>query len=190
MITEEYVAQHRINAPGTYAAAYMRGDGVSAQVVADWGLAVPDDVQPADGYRPPRPAEDSTDRASWEAYVVGQGSTLDDARAASLDELRAMHDPDPEPEPPAHDLPAGASPEGVDGTGVQNPTPVDNVPSPVHDPQNAPPREIPDRPAESARKPEWVEWAIAAGADPAWANSDDTTKADLIAWQPGQADGA
>jgi hypothetical protein len=182
----DFIALHAINAPNSYARAYNPGDGIDAPVVEAWGLIVGDDVEPADGYRHPRPAEDSNDRASWEAYVVGKGTTLDDARAASLDGLRGMYEPDPAPEPPAHDLPANASPEGVDGTGVQNPTPVDDTNIPGPDEPAAEPADVstPDRPAESARKTDWVEYVIAAGGDETWAHADDTTKADLIAWKP------
>lgn len=45
----------------------------------------------------------------------------------------------------------------------------------------------PYRPADSARKAEWVEYVVAGGADPEWANASDTTKADLQEWQPGAA---
>jgi hypothetical protein len=142
----DFVALHRINAPGTYAGAYGPGDPVTEQVVADWELTVGVDVEAADGYAPTRPAEDSTDRAAWEAYVAGQGTPLDDARAASLDDLKAMHDAPAPPEPPAHDLPANAAPEGVAGTGWQNATPAteENTPSLAAVPDDAP--------AETTRK--------------------------------------
>lgn len=45
------------------------------------------------------------------------------------------------------------------------------------------------RPAESARKSEWVLYVTdhphATAEDSAWAGDDSTTKADLMAWQPG-----
>lgn len=182
----EFIAKHRINAPGTYAGAYNSGDGVSAQVVTDWNLVIGVDVDPADDYTPPRPAENSNDRAAWEAYVVGQGTSLDDARAASLDELRGMYEPPAPPEPPAHDLPANAAAEGVAGTGWQNATPVTaaTVPSPAHDPVNAPVPEPPARPADSARKADWVDFVVRSGGDYQWAHADSTTKDDLIGWKP------
>jgi len=168
----DYVALHRINAPGSYAGAYNPGDPVGADVVANWGLVPGQDVEATDDYQPPRPADDNTDRAAWEAYVVGKGTSIDDARAASLDDLRGMYEPDPEPEPPAHDLPASVAPEGVDGTGVQNPTPVGgNVPAPA---------DGGDRPAQSARKADWVDYVVSQGADREWA--ENATKDDLTAW--------
>jgi hypothetical protein len=178
----DFIAKHVINAPNSYARAYNPGDPVSAQVVTDWALQAGIDVEPADDYVAPRPTEDSTDRAAWESYVTGQGTSLEDARDASLAELRGMYEP-PVVEPPAHDLPANAASEGVAGTGWQNPTPV-TVPSPVHDPSNAPAPEPPERPADSALKADWVDYAVAAGADYEWAHAKDTTKDDLIAWEP------
>lgn len=180
-MADDFIAQHRINAPGSYAGGYMRGDTVAAQVVSDWGLRIPDDVTPADDYRPARPADDDS-RATWEAYVTARGTSAEDASAASLDELRGMYEPDPEPDPPAHDLPANAAPEGVDGTGWQNATTV-NVPAPGDDPQNRPAEPAPERPADSARKDAWVEWAVESGADPQWARDPDTTKDELKAWE-------
>lgn len=172
----DFIALHRINMPGSYAGAYNTGDPVSAVVVTEWDLQVGVDVDPADDYKPARPAEDSNDRALWESYVVGKGTDLDEARAASLDELRGMYEPDPEPDPPAHDLPASVAPEGVDGTGVQHPTPVgDNVPSP---------QEADDRPALNARKADWVDYVVAHGADPD--RAEMATKDQLTAWEPGQ----
>jgi hypothetical protein len=183
----DFVALHAINAPNTYARAYNQGDPVHADVVTAWELVIGDDpdtadVRVGDGYAHPRPEEDSGDRTAWEAYVVGKGTDPTEARAASLDDLRGMYEPDPEPDPPAHDLPAAVAPEGVDGTGVQNPTPVaDNVPAPV---EGTPDGDDRDRPAESARKSEWVAYVVDSGGDRAWANADDTTKADLIEWKP------
>ncbi len=187
----DYIALHRINAPGTYAGAYNPGDQVTAQVVTDWQLVVGQDVEAADDYQAPRPHEAETDRAAWEAYVTGQGTSLDDARAASLADLRAMYEP-PVVEPPAHDLPANASAEGVAGSGWQHATPVTaaTVPSPANDPNNFPAPELPERPAESAKKADWVAYVVEAArvrADEAtqeWAQASDTTKDDLIAWQP------
>lgn len=42
----------------------------------------------------------------------------------------------------------------------------------------------PVRPDESAKKAEWVDYAKRKGADPEWAESSSTTKADLMAWEP------
>jgi hypothetical protein len=173
----DYIARQPINAPNSYARAYNPGDPVTAQVVAEWGLAVGTQVEPDGDYTAPRPAEDSDDRAAWETYVVGKGTSLADARAASLDDLRGLYEPDPQPEPPAHDLPANAAAEGVDGTGWQNATPVgpDNIPGPDN---------TTARPAESAKKDVWVTWVVEQGADRGWAHDPETTKADLIAWAP------
>lgn len=162
----DYIASRRINAPGQYVTAYQQGDPVSAEVVANWALEVPDDVQPAEGYQAPRPAETSTDRAAWEAYVTGQGTDLEGARASSLDELRSMYDA-PEPEP----TPAWQVADGI------APAPAIQPPA---DPQ---PEEAaaPERPAVSAPKSDWVEWAVLQdGVDPVWARDNNTTKADLM----------
>jgi hypothetical protein len=184
MSVPDFIALRSINAPNSYARAYNPGDGVTVQVVEDWGLVLGEDVEATADYQPPRPADSVQDRAAWEAYVVGQGTDLGEARASSLDDLKGMYDPPPPPEPPAHDLPANASAEGVDGTGVQNPTPVD-VPSPVADPAPQPTPDDIERPSHSARKQEWIDYVVAAGGDPEWANADDTTKDDLVAWTPG-----
>jgi hypothetical protein len=45
-----------------------------------------------------------------------------------------------------------------------------------------------DRPADSARKSEWVAYAKRLGADPEWADSPDTLKADLQAFEPAAGD--
>lgn len=175
-----FIAQHRIGAPGTLVTAYQAGDPVTDQVVESWGLVVPDDVVPADGYQAPRPAEDSDARTAWEAYVIGQGTTVEDARAASLDDLRGMY-PAPKVDPPAHDLPASVAPEGVAGTGA---TPVQPIP-PATPPVDVD-RPTAERPATSARKADWVDYVIAAGGDQAWATDDTTTKDDLMGWEPGR----
>lgn len=186
----DFVAQTRLGAPGTMVNAYQPGDFVPASVVETWGLAIPEQVVPADGYQPERPAEDSDNRVLWEAYVIGQGTTVEDARAASLDELRGMYDA-PEVEPPAHDLPASVAPEGVDGTGVGQVQPVppaqadSTAPTPEADAlPDGPGGDAPARPAESDRKAVWVDYVVVAGADEQWARADDTTKADLMAWTP------
>jgi hypothetical protein len=166
----DYIATRRITAPGQYVAAYQQGDGVPAEVVTSWGLQVPDDVEPAEGYQAPRPAENSNDRAAWEAYVTGQGTTLDDARAASIDELRDLYDAPP-PEP----TPAWQVNDAAPATQPVVPVPMPQEPAtPVDEPQQ------PERPAQSAAKSEWVDWAVAAGADKDWAHAKDTTKDDLM----------
>lgn len=175
----DYVALTRISPPGSYINAYGPGDLVSEEVVNNWGLVRGEEVTPVDGYQPPRPAEDSTDRAAWEAYVTGQGTELNAARAASLDELRAMYDaPEPEPVPAwqVNDGMTGATP--VDATSVP-------VPAEVRDPAPADEVEV-ERPATSAPKAEWVDYVIAAGGSEEWARAKDTTKDDLMAWEPGR----
>ena len=174
----DYVALTRISPPNSYVNAYGPGDLVTEQVVADWGLVRGEHVEPVDGYKPPRPAENSTDRAAWEAYVTGQGTELDAARAASLAELRGMYDaPEPEPTPAwqVNDGMSGATP--VDATNVPTPATVND------DPADTPAVE---RPAASASKAEWVEYVVAAGGSEEWARNSDTTKADLTAWEPGR----
>lgn len=47
-----------------------------------------------------------------------------------------------------------------------------------------PPSEEAVRPAQAAAKDVWVAYAKAIGADPAWAEDADTTKAELIAFEP------
>lgn len=176
----DFIARQRIPANGGYVTAYQPGDLVTAQVVTDWDLTIGEQVTPSDGYTAPRPADDDQNRTAWEAYVTGQGTTIDDARAASLDDLRGMYDA-PKTEPGAHDLPATVAPEGVDGTGVR-PDPA--IP-PADDQGNTTPAGTgPERPAASAKKADWVEYAVAAGADADWARADDTTKADLESWKP------
>jgi len=166
----DYFAARRINAPGQYVTAYQPGDAVSADVVSAWELQVPDDVQPAEGYQAPRPSEDSTDRAAWEAYVTGQGTALNDARLASITELRGLY-----AAPPPEPVPAWQVNDGIQPVpAVQPPT----DPTPVQD--GEPATDGPERPAASATKPEWVTWAVQAGANKEWANASDTTKADLM----------
>lgn len=177
----DYVALTRISPPNSYVNAYGPGDLVSEEVVTNWGLIRGEQVEAADGYTPPRPAEDSTDRAAWEGYVTGQGTDLDTARAASLAELRGLY-PAPEPEP----VPAWQINDGMPGA-----TPVDvtNVPTPAAVHQDGPgtaEATLPERPVASAPKAEWVEYVVAAGGSEEWARNNDTTKADLTAWEPGR----
>jgi hypothetical protein len=47
------------------------------------------------------------------------------------------------------------------------------------------PSAAPERPDASAVKADWQAWAVANGADEAWANDKATTKADLQDYQPG-----
>ena len=41
-----------------------------------------------------------------------------------------------------------------------------------------------ERPADSAKKADWVAYVEKLGADKEWAQADSTTRADLQAWQP------
>jgi hypothetical protein len=179
----DYRAKVRISPPNSYVNAYGPGDLVTEEVVANWGLVRGEDVEPVDDYKPPRPAETSTDRAAWEAFVTGQGTTLEDARAASLAELRDMYDA-PEPEP----TPAWQVNDGM----TANATPVssDNVPTPAATHTDGPgtgdTQPSPERPPTSAAKADWVDYVIGAGGNEEWARAKDTTKDDLMAWEPGR----
>lgn len=173
----QYIAKRRIPAPGQYVNAYQPGDPVAEQVVRDWGLD-DDDVERAEDYQPPRPAETSTDRAAWESYVVGQGTSQEDARAASLRELRDMY------ERPTEEVPAWQVNDGI-VVGGATPVTAENHPAPA-EVRAAEPAAVPERPTKSAPKGEWVEWVVTAGASQEWARSGDTTKDDLMAWEPGR----
>jgi hypothetical protein len=153
---DEYIARTRITAPDTMQGGYNPGDPVSAYTVDAWDLTE-DQVEPAAGYESPRPAEDSTNRREWERYVIGQGTSREEAESVSLDQLKGLYDP---PEPPAwqqNDRAAGANRETGEG-------------------------EV-RRPAESAKKPDWVHYVVAGGGDEAWASDPSTTKDDLMAWE-------
>jgi hypothetical protein len=134
-----YVALRPIKQPGTLLTAYRDGDGLPANAVDEWDLIVGEDVMPVRDDVIGRP-DDDADRARWEAFAIGQGWSPEDAREASMADLRAVPERDPE-------LPARRLDE---------------------------PQPAPDRPAESAVKAEWVEWAVANG----------TTKAELQEFQP------
>lgn len=98
----EFVALRNIAAPGTLVLGYTPGHDVPARVVSEWNLVVGEDVEEGDGGSDdedaPRPADDDHNRASWEAYVRGRGTSVVKAREASLDELKGMYPP---PEKPA-----------------------------------------------------------------------------------------
>lgn len=147
----DYVALLPIQAPGTLVMAYGPGDPVTAQVVNDWGLT-DEQVKPAEDFTAARPTADTNERPPWEAYVIGQGTSVEDAHKASLDELKAMYDPPP---PPAWQLNDAEAPVSKS-----------------------------DRPVDSAKKEEWIAWAVANGASEGWAYDPATTKDDLKNWQP------
>jgi hypothetical protein len=128
----EFTALKGIRAPETPVFGYQRGDAVSADVVANWGLEVGVqvcegdlDASAAAASAPVRPGPEGT-RADLEAW----------AAEASQDDLESI----------------AAEPATADS----------------------------DRPADSARKPEWVDFAVARGLDRAVA--EGKTKAELQDW--------
>jgi hypothetical protein len=154
----EYIAKKTILMPGTLVAGYQPGDPVSAYTVGLWDLD-DEQVEKAEEYQAPRPAGDSTDRVAWEAYVVGQGASEEDARAASLDELKAMYEPPPAPAWEINDSQEAQM------------TKTASAPKPE------------DRPADSAKKSDWVAYVVDNGGDADWANASSTTKDELMAWK-------
>jgi hypothetical protein len=96
-----YVALRRIHQPDTLLYPYNEGDGLPANAVTEWGLVVGEDVAPVRDDVIAKPGDDA-DRAEWEAFAVGQGWTLEDARDASMKDLRAI--PERDPEQPARRL--------------------------------------------------------------------------------------
>lgn len=156
-ISYPYRALKAFGPPGTAVNGYQRGDGVPQDVVDNWELEVGIDVEPTDTAVIGYPGE-GADRKDWEAWAIGQGMPADEARAASLDDLIAAY---PEPEPDADgNLPPG---------------------EPLADSTARP-----ERPDETALKAAWIAYVTASGADKTWANEKATTKADLMAWDPGQ----
>ena len=108
----DFIALETIKAPGTAGMpAYFRGDGVPASTVENWSLVVGEQVMPLNTGAVARPDDDG-DRAAWEAYAIGQGMTVDEAREASLKELRSV--PPPDDQVPPEDLPNPVSPERPD----------------------------------------------------------------------------
>src|SRR4051812_36074642 len=154
----DYVALKNIQAPGTLVLGYAKGDPVDAIVVKNWAL---DDTQvaPAEDYVPPRPAEESANRAEWESYVVGQGTSQDDARAASLDELKGMYEAPPPEEAPAWQVNDEQSREAqmTDEAAGSSATPAGSVPV--------------SRPSDSDPKATWISYVVGQGGDEGWANA-------------------
>lgn len=109
---DEYKALVPLRAPGTMVFGFQPGDGVPAATVEAWELTVGSDVMPRDTGVVARPEKDD-ERPAWEAYAIGQGLPVDEARAASLADLRKTPDPDPEvaPEPLADPNAAPVRPE-------------------------------------------------------------------------------
>lgn len=96
----EYEALRVLVDPGTGRTAYMPGQGVHGQVVADWGLAVGDEGDDEAQVRSLRPAEmarpaGNASRDEWLRYRQGQP----DADADALDEMGrdALRDMDDQP---------------------------------------------------------------------------------------------
>jgi hypothetical protein len=87
----DFVALRTINYAGR--PAYLEGMGLSAQVVADLGLVVGEDVAPARPDVIPEPAGDAT-RAEWAAYAIGQGLSRDEVEPLGRDEIRRRFVPD------------------------------------------------------------------------------------------------
>jgi hypothetical protein len=138
----EFTALKGIRAPETPVFGYQRGDAVSADVVANWGLEVGVqvcegdlDASAAAASAPVRPGPEGT-RADLEAWAIASGKGEQWAAEASQDDLESI----------------AAEPATADS----------------------------DRPADSARKPEWVDFAVARGLDRAVA--EGKTKAELQDW--------
>lgn len=111
-----FTALRKIQQPGGLLYPYGPGDGLPAEAVRDWGLVVGEDVMPTNTKSVPRPADDA-DRADWEAFAIGQGMTVEDAREATMRDLRAV--PDPDPEQPAEALPDPLHPARPDDGAVK-----------------------------------------------------------------------
>lgn len=92
-MAEPYVALTPLRAPGTMVFGFQPGDGVPQDTVENWELVIGVDVMPRDTGVVARPDRDSDDRAAWEAYAIGQGTPVQDARAASLTQLRKTPEP-------------------------------------------------------------------------------------------------
>lgn len=67
--------------------AYREGEGISAQVVADWALESGTDVRPADTKLLPRPAGNAK-RAEWAGYAAMRGVPQEEIDRLGRDELR------------------------------------------------------------------------------------------------------
>ena len=95
---DPYRALRAIKSPGMMYDAYQPGDGVSQSAVDNWHLVIGEDVTPVRTGVVPRPEGDAP-REAWEAFAIGQGMTVDEAREASLKDLRKIPAPDPEAAP-------------------------------------------------------------------------------------------
>lgn len=160
-MANEYTALDSIQAPGTTVFGYRRGDAVGADVVENWGLVV-------------------GEPGNAEAQVC-EGDLPDDA---AVEPVAAR----PGPEATHADWQAWAVANGMSEADAENAT-IEDLQAVEQQPAAADTAVTDaERPADSAKKAEWVAYAEKRGADPAWAEADSTTKADLQAWQPEQGD--
>lgn len=106
---DPYRAVRAIKSPGMLYNAYVEGDGVSQSAVDNWHLVIGEDVVPVRTDVIARPDSDAP-REAWEAFAIGQGMTVGEARESSLKDLRTIPAPDPETAPEALPVP-GAAPE-------------------------------------------------------------------------------
>lgn len=154
-----YTALRGILAPGTSVYGYHRGAPVAGQVVDAWGLVVGEANDPdADVVSGDLPA------GELESVPLGRPTEADNratweawAIANGMSEQDAA-------EVSQEDLEAVEAVPDAEPAAGQGDQPV--------------------RPADSAKKADWVAYAEARGADPAWAGADSTTKADLQAYEP------
>lgn len=140
-----YIAQQPIAVNGVR--AYNAGDDVPASAVDNLDLTVGVEVLPARPDIVERPTGNAK-RVDWEAYWLGQGMTQTDIDGMTRDELAAK-----EPEVIVPDVDPNAAVHLV-----ENPTP-DLVAAQATEPT----RDAVERPAQNARKADWVEYAVYRG---------------------------
>lgn len=159
-----YTALGNLAAPGTLVYGYRRGDEVPDSVVENWGLTIGENGDVIDG---PLDAVDTpVGGAPVRPGVEDNRSTWEAwgiANGMTPEEADAASQEDLEA--------AGPQEHGA----VADQTEVDHP-----------------RPADSAKKSEWVLYVNdhpqATAEDQAWAGDDSTTKADLQGWQPGASE--
>lgn len=105
---DPYRAIRAIKSPGMFYNAYNPGDGVAQSAVDNWNLVIGVDVLPVRTDVVPRPEGGDATREQWEAFAIGQGMDPQEAREASLKDLRAI--PAPDPELPGEALPDPTAP--------------------------------------------------------------------------------
>lgn len=152
----DYVALGGIKAPGTSVYGYQRGDRIPPDVVEKWDLTVGLDV--AEGTDLPVDELPAPERP-------GESATRGDwekwAVANGMSEAEA----------------AAVSQDKLEAVEAKDVTPAESEPVSEQGDQ-------PVRPADSAPKAEWQAYAVALGADEAWARDSATTKANLQAYEP------